>query len=227
LRPDGLDRVDPVVQWAEFQCWGHSSAGRAPALQAGGHRFDPDCLHHPHLRSKCGKPACPPAATIICHQMMKAAATSFLEVGMARLDRATFGLYRGMFEFGASVRRGIASPVCICVVLSIARVAVVLFFVSVNQVLLRLWTRVMDICPWGNSWIYESPVVRSIVLTGLVACKSGAPLGRISEWSETCERFYSTSGWLVVRTIESGGFGERSCCVRKTQYFQESSFTTP
>jgi hypothetical protein len=26
--------------------WGHSSVGRAPALQAGGHRFDPVCLHH-------------------------------------------------------------------------------------------------------------------------------------------------------------------------------------
>ena len=25
---------------------GHSSAGRAPALQAGGHRFDPDILHY-------------------------------------------------------------------------------------------------------------------------------------------------------------------------------------
>ena len=25
--------------------WGYSSAGRAPALQAGGHRFDPDYLH--------------------------------------------------------------------------------------------------------------------------------------------------------------------------------------
>jgi hypothetical protein len=25
--------------------WGLSSAGRAPALQAGGHRFDPDSLH--------------------------------------------------------------------------------------------------------------------------------------------------------------------------------------
>ncbi len=25
--------------------WGRSSAGRAPALQAGGHRFDPDRLH--------------------------------------------------------------------------------------------------------------------------------------------------------------------------------------
>ena len=26
--------------------WGISSVGRAPALQAGGHRFDPVCLHH-------------------------------------------------------------------------------------------------------------------------------------------------------------------------------------
>ena len=26
--------------------WGVSSAGRAPALHAGGHRFDPDTLHH-------------------------------------------------------------------------------------------------------------------------------------------------------------------------------------
>ena len=34
--------------------WGVSSAGRAPALQAGGHRFDPDTLHHQLLRSKVG-----------------------------------------------------------------------------------------------------------------------------------------------------------------------------
>lgn len=26
--------------------WGHSSAGRASALQAECHRFDSDCLHH-------------------------------------------------------------------------------------------------------------------------------------------------------------------------------------
>ena len=29
------------------EMWGYSSAGRAPALQAGGRRFDPDYLHHP------------------------------------------------------------------------------------------------------------------------------------------------------------------------------------
>ena len=31
---------------------GHSSVGRAPALQAGGRRFDPVCLHH-HLAQQC------------------------------------------------------------------------------------------------------------------------------------------------------------------------------
>ena len=30
--------------------WAHSSAGRAPALQAGGHRFDPCCAHHLKLK---------------------------------------------------------------------------------------------------------------------------------------------------------------------------------
>ena len=30
----------------EEAVWGYSSAGRAPALQAGGHRFEPDYLHH-------------------------------------------------------------------------------------------------------------------------------------------------------------------------------------
>ena len=29
--------------------WGYSSAGRAPALQAGGRRFDPDYLHQKRI----------------------------------------------------------------------------------------------------------------------------------------------------------------------------------
>ncbi len=28
-----------------IKVWAHSSAGRAPALQAGGHRFEPCCAH--------------------------------------------------------------------------------------------------------------------------------------------------------------------------------------
>ena len=35
-----------------YQMWDHSSAGRAPALQAGGHRFEPYCAHH---SSFCGR----------------------------------------------------------------------------------------------------------------------------------------------------------------------------
>ena len=34
--------------------WGYSSAGRAPALQAGGHRFEPDYLHHMWAHSSAG-----------------------------------------------------------------------------------------------------------------------------------------------------------------------------
>ena len=33
----------------EEPLWGVSSAGRAPALQAGGHRFDPGTLHHEEI----------------------------------------------------------------------------------------------------------------------------------------------------------------------------------
>ncbi|EAS50135.1 hypothetical protein SI859A1_01494 [Aurantimonas manganoxydans SI85-9A1] len=35
--------------------WGLSSAGRAPALQAGGRRFDPDRLHQPYGRLHPGE----------------------------------------------------------------------------------------------------------------------------------------------------------------------------
>ena len=31
------------------EMWGYSSAGRAPALQAGGRRFDPDYLHQKRM----------------------------------------------------------------------------------------------------------------------------------------------------------------------------------
>ena len=32
-----------------FHAWGCSSVGRAPALQAGGHRFEPDHLHQLYM----------------------------------------------------------------------------------------------------------------------------------------------------------------------------------
>ena len=34
-----------LVSWTD-KTWSHSSAGRASALQAGGHRFEPYCDHH-------------------------------------------------------------------------------------------------------------------------------------------------------------------------------------
>ena len=37
-----LEGTDEVIR---EPLWGVSSAGRAPALQAGGHRFDPGTLH--------------------------------------------------------------------------------------------------------------------------------------------------------------------------------------
>ena len=37
---------DVPKQTGEDKRWGFSSAGRAPALQAGGQRFDPANLHH-------------------------------------------------------------------------------------------------------------------------------------------------------------------------------------
>jgi hypothetical protein len=43
---------DPCCSGGQDPVWGRSSAGRAPALQAGGHRFDPGRLHHPRLQSK-------------------------------------------------------------------------------------------------------------------------------------------------------------------------------
>ena len=36
----------PLTQKVLSGIWGYSSAGRAPALQAGGQRFDPAYLHH-------------------------------------------------------------------------------------------------------------------------------------------------------------------------------------
>ncbi len=60
LRPAKTDHTIPIFPilvfpilvfpilliWVFCPVWGRSSAGRAPALQAGGRRFDPDRLHH-------------------------------------------------------------------------------------------------------------------------------------------------------------------------------------
>ena len=40
-----LGRLYRKIQRQQFHIWDHSSAGRAPALQAGGHRFEPYWSH--------------------------------------------------------------------------------------------------------------------------------------------------------------------------------------
>ena len=46
----GIRGSSPLGVTIFFTClWEHSSAGRAAALQAEGHRFDPCCSHHFHL----------------------------------------------------------------------------------------------------------------------------------------------------------------------------------
>ena len=42
VHPDPPNALAAACRWFR----GFSSAGRAPALQAGGRRFDPDNLHH-------------------------------------------------------------------------------------------------------------------------------------------------------------------------------------
>ena len=46
-----LEGTEKNVPNKVMDIWGFSSAGRAPALQAGGQRFDPANLHH-FLRSE-------------------------------------------------------------------------------------------------------------------------------------------------------------------------------
>ena len=53
----GIDK--PKMLWytfrvAERRLWEHSSAGRASALQAEGHRFEPYCSHHKRPGSSVG-----------------------------------------------------------------------------------------------------------------------------------------------------------------------------
>ena len=45
LGPRGR-RFESCLPDSDFLKWGLSSAGRAPALHAGGQRFDPASLHH-------------------------------------------------------------------------------------------------------------------------------------------------------------------------------------
>ena len=43
---EGVERHLQTSKAERLRPWGCSSDGRAPALHAGGHRFEPDHLHH-------------------------------------------------------------------------------------------------------------------------------------------------------------------------------------
>jgi DNA-binding transcriptional LysR family regulator len=45
----------PAVRTSSERLWGISSAGRAPGLQPGGHRFEPGILHQPSLIARCAR----------------------------------------------------------------------------------------------------------------------------------------------------------------------------
>ena len=47
----GIFNRHSIVSYRISHTWGFSSVGRAPALHAGGHRFDPDKLHHLSIRN--------------------------------------------------------------------------------------------------------------------------------------------------------------------------------
>ena len=63
----------------------------------------------------------------------------------------------------------------------------------------------LDACDRNQSvWIGRDPVVRSIVLTGLVACESGAPWVGSASGQRRVNDCVGPGGWLIVRTIDSG-----------------------
>jgi hypothetical protein len=67
--------------------------------------------------------------------------------GMINGGLAGLILYRGMFEFGTTERPGQSVPGVLFVPSMRLPVAALLFFVSVNQVLVRLWTRATNVVP--------------------------------------------------------------------------------
>ena len=68
-------------------------------------------------------------------------------VGMWGFGSTGVGLYRGKFEFGRNGRPGHSVPGVLFVSSMRLPVVAKLFFISVNQVLVRLWTRVTNVVP--------------------------------------------------------------------------------
>jgi hypothetical protein len=141
--------------------WGHSSAGRAPALQAGGHRFESGCLHNSRSAS--------------AEMVAKRTSGNYPPEGSTRFDREAIGRPGSRdpgwsrsereandppnrFKLSVWIRsialRGKVTRSWRCVLQreplghvnrhKSTIVLCLLFFVRVNQVLVRLWARAME-----------------------------------------------------------------------------------
>ena len=104
--------------------WGHSSAGRAPALQAGGRRFDPGWLHQPYLPE-------PSAATAM--KDIHCDAERVLARGF-RLDRRA----RAFSGSHASARSAVRKRPCRCLTIRKFFVLTLSFQASVSVLILKL-----------------------------------------------------------------------------------------
>ena len=131
----GGSRVGGIAQLGEHLLCKQGVIGSIPIVST----TDVCFANGEAVASRWIKPARSSAAAIVCLQTMRAA--SRRSVGHA--GRATIGLYRGCSEFGLIMCLGKASWMCGCAVcIGCSSGAVVLFFVTVNQVLVRLWARV-------------------------------------------------------------------------------------
>ncbi len=201
-------------------------------MQAGGRRFDPDCLHHPLLPASClparcsGQPirrwralAALASAGKRRHGSVRLGVNAIREQGQPWMGT----VYRGMSEFGVIMCLGIASWMWDRAVYGRCCGRVVLWkcesgsgasLGACDQLVRMDWWR--SRCPIG-------------CLTGKgcpLACMIGKgvrdkrPNGWTARVQRRCERFV---GWIpaVCASNELAVCPEGSCCVRKTQYFQD------
>jgi hypothetical protein len=110
---------------------GHSSAGRAPALQAGGHRFESGCLQKQPTRKQ-------PAET--GHQLPESMLSP--DDGSWVDGTVTRGKVTRSWRYRSSER---TIPSALVAEPTVVGWAMNLFFVRVNQVLVRLWARAIGL----------------------------------------------------------------------------------
>jgi hypothetical protein len=206
--------------WESWFRWGHSSAGRAPALQAGGHRFESGCLHFIRFaRGERAREASarikPPGSVPVRHgrrQPRSGCQETIPRRGGARSQTPSGQIKDCIAE--RSRDRGVLFLTETLVFVAsnlpalIADTSSILFFVRVNQVLVRLWARAME-----AGLVRVRPAVR--LMSDRESCRhaqahdGNAPRSDSESSEASCEwiRLYplsSKSGWngSSVRMIE-------------------------